>query len=233
MAAAGSQCNRAGIHSRNGLRRGAIRGGAVTQRAIGVGAPAFHGPRRQHGACVTIAADNLRHAARHARDVDGRGAIRGGAVANLAPDVFTPTFHAAGLGQRTRVIVTGRQLHNVRRQAHDIDRRCLIRFVAVAQLTGMVATPALNIAGRCQDACVILAGHNLVDGARAPLQTGALHIDHRRRGVHSLVRNQYGGQDDYAHQQSMPASADMRSISSGAHGVPPVASTERRPYHGG
>jgi hypothetical protein len=84
-----------------------VRRRAVAELAVAVVAPALDAARRGDGAGVGAAGGDRRDAGRQAGDIDGRRAVCGGVVAELAVEVPAPTLDAAARREGAGVIGAG------------------------------------------------------------------------------------------------------------------------------
>ena len=98
--------------------------------------------------------------------------IAGGVIAQLAVDVRSPAFDAAGRGERAEMVPACRSSCNTALQGGYPQGRVLVAETAVAHLTGAVAPPTLDDAGGGQRTGMGVARCN---GSYAASQ--ANHID--------------------------------------------------------
>jgi len=142
----------------HGYRLGAVGGRAVAQFTVPVVSPALDTAARGQRTGVIPTGGDGADPARQPAHIYRRGAVGGRAVAQLTVPIPSPALDTAARGQCTGVSITGGDGADPARQPAHIYRRQAVGGRAVAQLTIVILSPALDPAARSQPTGVHLTG---------------------------------------------------------------------------
>src|SRR5262249_54454368 len=145
---------------------------AVSELAVGAGAPALDRAAREDGARRVRAGEDARDAGGEPHDPRGDVAIDGRAVADRAGAVVAPAHRAARRRDRARSVLAGRHPRDARAEPLDRDGHRAVRRRAVAEVTVLVDAPARQEAASIDRARVEEASFELDDAVAQALNGG-------------------------------------------------------------